>query len=81
ADRFFPGAKAMAGERIRTDWTNDPYSLGCYATFGPGQLLDAWPFLHRAYGRMVLAGEHTDGFCGFMEGALRSGRRAARDIS
>ena len=81
ADRFFPGVKAMAGERIRTDWTNDPYSLGCYATFGPGQLLEAWPFLHRSYGRMVLAGEHTDAFCGFMEGALRSGRRAARDIS
>lgn len=80
ADRFFPGVKGLAGERVRTDWTNDPYSLGCYATFGPGQLTQAWPFLQRTYGRMVLAGEHTDGFCGFMEGALRSGRRAAAQI-
>ena len=80
ADRFFPGFKALAGERVQTDWTNDPYSLGCYATFGPGQLVDAWPFMQRRYGRMVLAGEHTDGFCGFMEGALRSGARAARQI-
>ncbi len=80
ADRFFPGVKGLAGERVRTDWTNDPYSLGCYATFGPGQLIDAWPFLQRTYGRMVLAGEHTDAFCGFMEGALRSGRRAAAQV-
>jgi monoamine oxidase len=80
ADRFFPGFKGLAGERVQTDWTNDPFSLGCYATFGPGQLVDAWPFMQRRYGRMVLAGEHTDGFCGFMEGALRSGARAARQI-
>ncbi|MEO6124040.1 MAG: NAD(P)/FAD-dependent oxidoreductase [Ilumatobacteraceae bacterium] len=80
ADRFFPGFTALAGERVQTDWTNDPYSLGCYATFGPGQLVDAWPFMQRRYGTMVLAGEHTDGFCGFMEGALRSGARAARQI-
>ena len=80
ADRFFPGFKGLAGERVQTDWTNDPFSLGCYATFGPGQLVDAWPFMQRRYGRMVLAGEHTDGFCGFMEGALRSGARAARQL-
>ena len=80
AGRFFPGFPGLAGERVQTDWTNDPYSLGCYATFGPGQLVDAWPFLQRRYGAMVLAGEHTDSFCGFMEGALRSGRRAARQI-
>ncbi len=77
ADRLFPGLKGLAGERVQTDWTNDRYSLGCYATFGAGELLPAWPLLQRAYGRMVLAGEHTDAFAGFMEGALRSGTRAA----
>ncbi|CAB4880496.1 unannotated protein [freshwater metagenome] len=79
ADRLFPGLKGLAGERVQTDWTNDRYSLGCYATFGPGELLQAWPLLQRRYGRMVLAGEHTDAFAGFMEGALRSGRRAAEN--
>jgi monoamine oxidase len=29
---------------------------------------------------MLLAGEHTDEFSGFMEGALRSGRRVAEMI-
>ncbi len=80
ADRLFPGIKAMTGERVRADWTNDRFSLGCYATFGPGQLLDAWPFLRRRYGRMLLAGEHTDAYCGFMEGALRSGSRVAQEL-
>jgi monoamine oxidase len=80
ADRLFPGLKGLSGERVQTDWTNDRYSLGCYATFGPGELLRAWPFLQRRYGRMVLAGEHTDSFAGFMEGALRSGARAAAQM-
>ena len=79
-DRLFPGAKGLAGERVTTDWTVDPYSLGAYVTFGLGQLLAAWPLLRRPHGRMLLAGEHTDEWCGYMEGALRSGARAARTI-
>ena len=31
-------------------------------------------------GRVFLAGEHADGFAGFMEGAVRSGRRIAAAI-
>ncbi len=79
-ERIFPGAKGLAGQRARTDWTNDHASLGTYATFGPGQLLKAWPCLQRRYGRMVLAGEHTDRWAGYMEGALRSGARAAAHV-
>ena len=79
-DRIFPGAKGLAGQRVRTDWTDDPLSLGCYATFGPGQLLSAWPLLRTPYGRMWLAGEHTDRWSGYMEGALRSCARVAREV-
>jgi monoamine oxidase len=79
-ERIFPGSRGLAGERVHTDWTNDPYSLGAYLTFGPGQMLAALPLLRREHGRMVLAGEHTDVWAGYMEGALRSGARAARSI-
>jgi monoamine oxidase len=41
------------------------------------EFMRAWPLMQRRYGRMVLAGENTDACAGFMEGALRSGRRAA----
>ncbi len=80
ANRLFPGLKGLVGERVQTDWTNDRFSLGCYATFGPGEFLPAWAMMHRRYGRMVLAGEHTDALAGFMEGALRSGSRAAAQM-
>ena len=83
-DRLFPGAKGLAGERVHTDWTNDLHSLGAYSCFGPGQIAAAEPLLCTAHGRdgrLLLAGEHTDEFSGFMEGALRSGARVAAKIT
>ena len=79
-DRLFPGVRGLAGERVRVDWSNDPHSLGAFATFGPGQLLRAWSTLRRPHSRLVLAGEHTDSWAGYMEGALRSGARAAATV-
>ena len=79
-ERIFPGSKGLAREQVITDWTSDQFALGAYVTFGLGQLLPAWPSLRRRHGRMLLAGEHTDEWCGYMEGALRSGARAARTI-
>ncbi|MBI4935796.1 MAG: FAD-dependent oxidoreductase [Actinobacteria bacterium] len=80
-DRIFPGAKGLAGERVHTDWTNDPYSLGAYTCFGPGQWSASQSALHSRHGRLWLAGEHADGFAGFMEGAVRSGARVAARIT
>jgi monoamine oxidase len=83
-DRLFPGAAGLAGERVHTDWTNDPFSLGTYACFGPGQLETAGRAMLEPYGRLLLAGEHTctepGTFPGFMEGALRSGAAAAAHL-
>ena len=79
-DRLFPGAMGLAGERVHTDWTNDPYSLGAYVCCAPGQWEAAQTDLHRPHGRLWLAGEHADDHTGFMEGALRSGRRVAAAI-
>lgn len=79
-DRIFPGVRGLAGEPVVTDWTNDPWSLGTYVTFGPGELLAAWSELHGDHGRLRLAGEHMDRYAGYMEGALRSGRRVAGQI-
>ena len=79
-ERLFPGAKGLAGERVHTDWTNDPWSLGTYTCFGPGQWAAARSSLATSFGRLHLAGEHTDEWAGFMEGALRSGRRTAAAV-
>ena len=80
-DRIFPGAEGLAGDRVVTDWTNDPYSLGAYSCFGPGQWAAAQAALYGPHDRLWLAGEHADGFAGFMEGALRSGARVAASIT
>jgi len=44
-----------------------------------------WTSLHdgppRIGSRVVLAGEHTDRLTGYMEGAIRSGRRAAAAVA
>ena len=79
-ERLFPGAKGLVGERVHTDWTNDPWSLGAYTCFGPGQWAASRNALRSVHGRLHLAGEHTDEVAGFMEGALRSGRRAASGV-
>lgn len=80
-ERIFPGSAGLAGERVHTDWTNDPWSLGCYSCFGAGQWGPAQEAAARSYGRLWLAGEYADEFAGYMEGALRSGRRVAAAIT
>jgi monoamine oxidase len=76
-ERIFPGARGLAGEVVVTDWTNDPWSLGCYSAPAPGQLEAAWPLMHQPHGRLWLAGEHADEHAGFIEGALASADRVA----
>jgi len=65
-----------------TDWVNEPYSRGCYAAlFGPGDWLALGPTLTVPHGRVHWAGTETSlQFFGLMEGALRSGQRAANEI-
>jgi monoamine oxidase len=65
-----------------TDWLNADYSRGCYAAlFGPGDWLKQGPHLIRPHGRVHWAGTETSTeFFGLMEGAIRSGQRAAAEI-
>jgi monoamine oxidase len=79
-DRCFPGLRGLVTEVVTTDWTNDPWSLGCYAAFAPGQLPAAWPAMQHRHGRLWMAGEHAHADTGFMEGALRSGDAVAQAI-
>jgi len=65
-----------------TDWVNEEYSRGCYAAlFGPGDWLALGPHLTRPHGRVHWAGTETSpAFFGLMEGAIRSGHRAADEV-
>jgi monoamine oxidase len=62
-------------------WEQDPWARGGYAVFGPGFDPRLRPMLGASHGRVIFAGEHTsERWQGFMNGAVESGLRAARDV-
>jgi monoamine oxidase len=62
----------------RIDWTTESGLGGSYVRFAAGQVRRFARTLREPCGRLILAGEHTDDFLGYLEGAVRSGLRAAR---
>lgn len=82
AARLFPELPPPTEVHV-TDWVHDPYSRGCYAAlFGPGDWLRLGPHLTTPHGRVHWAGTETStAYFGLMEGAVRSGQRAACEIS
>jgi monoamine oxidase len=80
-ERVYPGARDHLVATASAAWSLDPYSGGAYAAFAPGQVTRFWRALRAPVGRIYLAGEHTDVYASYMEGAVRSGRRVARAIT
>lgn len=69
---------SLSGEPVVVDWSSDLYAGGCYSLVGPGQR-SLFSVFSRPWGRIFLAGEHTDG-SGTIEGAILSGKSAARRL-
>ncbi|MGO4588834.1 flavin monoamine oxidase family protein [Paenarthrobacter sp. 2TAF44] len=68
-------------EAVTTVWRNDPLARGAYGAFAPGGGKQDSEELERPVGSIFFAGEYADpDFTGLMEGALRSGERAAARI-
>lgn len=63
-------------------WQSEAASGGTYTAYRPGQVTTFWRGLRQPFGRarVHLAGEHTDTYTGYMEGAVRSGERVAERI-
>lgn len=62
-------------------WELDPFARGGYAAFGPDFRPEWRADMARAVGRITFAGEHTSRkWQGYMNGAVESGHRAAREI-
>lgn len=69
----FEGAAVQA-------WGRDPYAVGHVSWPAPGDVTAHLEALQRPHGRIHFAGEHTTVLRGTMEGALRSGIRAAEEV-
>ena len=66
------------GGALLSTWSDDPWARGAYSVHTPG---GNDPVLAARCGALVFAGEYTAGpFAGLMEGALRSGMRAAAEL-
>jgi monoamine oxidase len=81
AARLRPELQLDVDRSVVTTWNDDRFARGSYSALtvhdrpGDHELLDP------GFARVAFAGEHlSDGFEGLMEGALRTGLRAATDL-
>jgi len=61
-------------------WNAEEWTRGSYAFFAPGQNTTVREWLSKPVGRIHFAGEHTAVWQGYMNGAVESGFRAAKEI-
>lgn len=79
--RYF-GDKALSTQGyVEKDWSTDPWSIGCITPLTKGLLTSAGPALRDPVGRIHWAGTESAKIgCGYMDGAVRSGERAADEV-
>ncbi|MCF6437245.1 FAD-dependent oxidoreductase [Pseudoalteromonas sp. MMG022] len=79
---MYPGSSQYFIEAKSQDWLNEQWTKGGFLAYGPGQMSAYWALFKQPIGRIYFAGEHTDTlYLGYMEGAVRSGVRVAKQIS
>ena len=81
--RYFGPQAAEPIEYVEQAWSNELWSAGCYAgNMTPGTMTGYGEVLREPVGRIHWAGTETAmQWCGYMDGAIRSGKRAAREVS
>ena len=61
-------------------WSTDPFAAGAFALFAPGQQSQLQADIVQPEGRVHFAGEHCSLHHAWIQGALESGIRSAREI-
>jgi len=79
---YFGAQAAKPRQYIEMNWSAEPWTRGCYVGFtAPGVLLDYGTAIRAPIGRLHWAGAETsDYWNGYMDGAVRSGQRAAAEV-
>jgi monoamine oxidase len=76
----FPDIRSEFEKGVAYRWSSDPWALGAFAQFRPGQMTGLLPALAASEDGLHFAGEHTSPWTGWMEGAIESGERVAREV-
>ncbi|MFO0757619.1 MAG: FAD-dependent oxidoreductase [Byssovorax sp.] len=80
-DQVYPeGVAEKTGNAATVAWANEPFTGGGYTVFRPGQFARFWPAFRKGTARMRFAGEQTEVLIGYMESAVRSGHRVAKEL-
>ena len=81
-DEAAPGiGEGFDGRAFVANWAEDPWAKGSYAAFLPGQTTRFGRVAKQSEGGIHFAGEHTStAYQGFLEGAVESGERAAKEV-
>ena len=76
------GRQALAPQAyIEMDWSRERWTSGCVSILGPNVLTQHGAALRQPYRRVHWAGTETaDIWNGYMEGAVRSGKRVAMEL-
>jgi monoamine oxidase len=77
---FLPRLTAEVEATYVKVWQEDPWQRGAFAWAKPDQFHWIWPAARKPEGRVHFGGEHTSVWIGYMNGALESGERCAREI-
>ena len=80
-DKVHPGLRQNFEGGTSVCWDDDPWSLGAWAYYAPGEMTTLFPHVAKPEGRVHFAGEHTSGLGATLEGAVQSGIRAANEIT
>ena len=78
--RIRPASEGRVRYLGRHRWGDDPFARGAYAAWSPGEVARQRRAIRQTAGPVRFAGEHTAIDAPGMEGAVRSGERAAREI-
>jgi monoamine oxidase len=79
-DEVHPGLRSNLEGIVIKSWANDPWQRGAYTVYPVGQL-EWFPEICRPEGRIWFAGEHASPWPGWMQGAITSGIKAAKEIN
>jgi monoamine oxidase len=80
-EKVHPGLLENLEGSVSKVWPADPWAGGAVALHAPGQLTTICVGIERPEGRVHFAGEHTSRYPGWMQGALQSGLRAAKEVN
>ena len=80
--QLFGPQAAHPTEYLEFSWVTEKWTRGCpVSVLGPGTLVGFGSAIRKPVGRIHWAGTETSTYwCGYMDGAVRSGERAAKEV-